>query len=334
MVTEFLDIASLDDRPSSIAQEHIHYLQKQSDRMPWCSTFRVLLARGYSNEESYLQNKYLRLAATYTGDKEALFKFMTSDDNKEEVFVPALHDAEIVKEDAQTLEETPEAKENITQKIDTKEVNLKEGISSDSDTIEVNSEEIGTTDIPSGPELEQEEVVAQNSEEKTSIDFESIVTYDPIKELEPIDLPQTKNEHLSLDYVAYNPEEELNKLIVEKKEEEEHNFLFWINHMEDEDDEIKNSSKSPDHVQNLLDQFLATKRSRPIQNREFYKAESKAEESETDNMEVVSETLLELYVKQEHYAKAIKGYEKLSLQNPDKSAYFAARIKEIQHNQS
>ena len=83
----------------------------------------------------------------------------------------------------------------------------------------------------------------------------------------------------------------------------------------------------------MLDQFLATKRSRPIQNREFYKAESKAEESEIDNMDVVSETLLELYVKQGHKAKAIKGYKKLSLQNPEKSAYFAARIKEIEHKE-
>jgi hypothetical protein len=121
--------------------------------------------------------------------------------------------------------------------------------------------------------------------------------------------------------------------------------MYWINHI----DEVCSSSKkvnkksskkisqkenSPDHVQALLDQFLATKRSRPIQNRSFYNAQDKAEESETDKMNIVSETLLNIYVKQGHYDKAILGYEKLSLQNPDKSAYFAARIKEIKQTQN
>jgi hypothetical protein len=48
---------------------------------------------------------------------------------------------------------------------------------------------------------------------------------------------------------------------------------------------------------------------------------------------VLSETLLELYVKQGHHGKAIAGYEKLSLQNPKKSAYFAARITELEQLQ-
>jgi len=47
-------------------------------------------------------------------------------------------------------------------------------------------------------------------------------------------------------------------------------------------------------------------------------------------MEVVSETLVELYIKQGYFTKAIQGLEKLSLLNPPKSAYFAARIREIQ----
>ena len=52
-------------------------------------------------------------------------------------------------------------------------------------------------------------------------------------------------------------------------------------------------------------------------------------------MNIVSETLLNIYIKQGHFDKAILGYEKLSLQNSDKSAYFVARIKEIKqiHNE-
>ena len=45
--------------------------------------------------------------------------------------------------------------------------------------------------------------------------------------------------------------------------------------------------------------------------------------------EIVSEQLAELYVSQGHIKRAMKCYKKLSLNNPQKSSYFAARIKEL-----
>ncbi len=44
---------------------------------------------------------------------------------------------------------------------------------------------------------------------------------------------------------------------------------------------------------------------------------------------LVTETLAELYVKQEKIDKAIELYKKLSLLNPEKQAYFASRIKDL-----
>ena len=80
MVTERIEIARLGSHPTHIGQEDIRLLQHLSDDMPWCSSYRVLLARGHSNEESYLQSKYLRLAATYSGDKAILFQLMTQEE--------------------------------------------------------------------------------------------------------------------------------------------------------------------------------------------------------------------------------------------------------------
>ncbi len=47
--------------------------------------------------------------------------------------------------------------------------------------------------------------------------------------------------------------------------------------------------------------------------------------------EFITETLAEIYISQGYYIKAINSYEKLSLKFPEKSTYFAARIKEVEN---
>lgn len=60
------------------------------------------------------------------------------------------------------------------------------------------------------------------------------------------------------------------------------------------------------------------------------KAEKQAERSVAENEEIVSETLAFLYSQQKLYSKAIQMYEKLSLKYPEKSRFFAEKIKENQ----
>jgi len=60
--------------------------------------------------------------------------------------------------------------------------------------------------------------------------------------------------------------------------------------------------------------------------------ERKVENMATDsvqNADVVTEAMAEVWIKQENAAKAIEVYNKLSLQNPSKSAYFAAKIEHL-----
>ncbi|MBW8683230.1 hypothetical protein [Chitinophaga rhizophila] len=58
--------------------------------------------------------------------------------------------------------------------------------------------------------------------------------------------------------------------------------------------------------------------------------EKMAMESITLNNDIVSETLAEIWARQQKYQTAIHIYQKLSLLNPNKSAYFAQKIKELQ----
>lgn len=49
----------------------------------------------------------------------------------------------------------------------------------------------------------------------------------------------------------------------------------------------------------------------------------------TDDSEMITDTLAKIYIKQGFYDKAIHAYEKLSLKYPEKNAYFASQIKKI-----
>lgn len=51
---------------------------------------------------------------------------------------------------------------------------------------------------------------------------------------------------------------------------------------------------------------------------------------ESANSSLLTETLASIYVKQKNYSRAIEIYKGLSLKNPEKSVYFASRIKEIE----
>ena len=84
----------------------------------------------------------------------------------------------------------------------------------------------------------------------------------------------------------------------------------------------------------LIDKFIAENPSISRPKAEFYNPISMAQNSIVDNSEIVSETLAKIYFKQGYFDKAIEIYEKLSLNNPEKSVYFAAQIEMIKESQT
>ena len=310
MVDYKINILNLVNQPHAINEPDVRSLEGLSKDYPWCSSYHIILAKGYANQESYLQNKQLRIASTYAGSREQLFLYFHKNQDQDAPEGTNLEKLTNEKSEEKASLSVPSPNEKKTKSIDKK----------------------------------PKPIISE--EKHPSIDFDKIVKYNPIEELKPVEQKNKPDKvQIPIEQIPYNPEKELAKLIDDSDQMEDKDFMYWINHVDKIGSKSKKGTKksskkttkkenSPDHVQALLDQFLATKRSRPIQNRSFYNAQDKAEESEMDKMNIISETLLDIYVKQGHFEKAILGYEKLSLQNPDKSAYFAARIKEIKQTQN
>ena len=66
-------------------------------------------------------------------------------------------------------------------------------------------------------------------------------------------------------------------------------------------------------------------------NEEFFKPTTAAKKSLHQNNNLITPTLAEVYLKQGHFDKAIKAYEKLILKYPQKSTFFAEKIKLIKN---
>lgn len=80
----------------------------------------------------------------------------------------------------------------------------------------------------------------------------------------------------------------------------------------------------------IIDHFLTQADDLPKKRAEFFDPRKAAAKADEDDFSVVSETLANIYFEQEKYELAKQAYEALSLKYPEKSVYFAARLKETE----
>ena len=82
----------------------------------------------------------------------------------------------------------------------------------------------------------------------------------------------------------------------------------------------------------IIDRFLREEHLRIVAEEGEPESEVRTEADLTDEEDLVSEELAEIYLAQGLRAKAIDTYRKLSLLNPEKSVYFAELIGRIETN--
>ncbi len=144
-------------------------------------------------------------------------------------------------------------------------------------------------------------------------------------------LKEAVNASIQLE-VAKNDESEAALRIKIQKDitQHKHTFSDWLKIVNKEKKEGAQSGYK------LIDAFIKESKSRPMVKKEeskggteFFSPVNTARLSVIEDENFVTETLAKIYVKQKNYSKAIKAYEILSLQNPERSITFAARIESI-----
>jgi tetratricopeptide (TPR) repeat protein len=134
---------------------------------------------------------------------------------------------------------------------------------------------------------------------------------------------------------VYNVETFINEgsLDIEEDLSSEKDFFAWLQHpqysRELKEDESTETKERHDQRTDLIDKFININPQISRPKKEFFNPENMAKKSEVIDMEYVTETLANIYYEQGNYDLAVKAYEKLSLQNPSKQAFFASLIEKI-----
>ena len=171
------------------------------------------------------------------------------------------------------------------------------------------------------------EIVSEAPAEIVEVERESLYDLIPepiVYQLETADLPELPTKEIEEKEEAVEPGEL--------------SFSEWLEYTKTgkspsevpETGKLKRKKPQSSHSNiELVDHFLSQQSDKPKKRAEFFNPQKAGAKSLEENFTVISETLAIIYFQQEKYELAKQSYEALSLKYPEKSVYFAARLKEI-----
>ncbi|MEZ2415807.1 hypothetical protein ACA086_12640 [Muriicola sp. E247] len=273
---------------------------------PYFQAARALQLKGLKNLNSFRYNNALKATAAYTADRDVLFDLITS----------------------------PEFLQN----------SIADTISGKTEKLEVQ-------------EVEAEEVIAENESPAALLQ-------------ESADSPLPRNTRDADDildpslFTSKDPE--IDREIARKKakaaeelelgqplaftKKEKHSFLEWLQLSSSKpiESRIKSKEQKADIPENmefpiaeesekkkkfdLIDRFLEENPKIIPQEQDSSKVDI-TESTKINSEELMTETLARVYLEQKKYKKALQAYKILSLKYPEKSSFFASRIKAVKQLQ-
>ncbi|MBS9768239.1 MAG: hypothetical protein KGV44_11980 [Flavobacteriaceae bacterium] len=170
----------------------------------------------------------------------------------------------------------------------------------------------------------------EEKKENRSLSSENILADKFVIDNKKENLPQKEDNILeTLQYAptVYEIEEKEPKITQEEKSEA-HNFTEWLNSL-DNQQEVKQKTPQIEKAVSKIENFVKGKRKIQTNTNEEIKNTRKPLQTKGSPEQLMSQTLAEIYVKQQLYDKAIVIYKRLDLNSSEKNTTFARRIKEI-----
>jgi len=301
------------NQPEEIDDIQTVALEKVLDEFPFFQSARALRLKGLYNQNSYKYNFALKITAAHTTDRSVLFDFITS-----ESFTAI---------QKKTYEKKIEEILNITV-IDSQVITKEEAAPIVTTPLEysiLNSIKEANTDSTQSKSLFIDKLEIDKNVEQSIL--ESIKEASPANEEE-------------------KPTEAERKLDIGKpldfSKSETHSFHQWLQIsriqpiIRENLQENKSMAKDPEPIidedkkkkAELIDKFIETSpKIPPIKPGVVFTPN--LDLNKEDNSYLMTETLAKVYLEQKKYQKAIQAYEILILKYPEKSSFFADRIKDI-----
>lgn len=296
----------------------------------------MLQLKALANSNSIEFEEKLKIAAAHVNDRTKLYQLIQEQETTESI----------------TQEQNKEQAEIPLEASDTVPISFVE----EKETVEEPIEEIEQESMAVNSEREQptfeeaDELTAQIMSEAISATFEQSAD-ELIEDTEA----EQEIEQQSDDSAETETSEKETIIQNEVSSKKELSFVEWLklkketyptSRDKDVDAEVKtkpsgetsektkneqsSGKMSKKEINALLDRFIAEQPSMQKPYEDFFKPSEFAKESVEESNDNVTETLAQIHVMQGNYQKAIAAYRQLGLLYPEKKAFFASRIKELE----
>lgn len=317
---------------STLEECNVDDLQQLVQQFPYFAPAQFLLAKKLKQQASPLYEQQSRKAILYFQD-QLWFDYLSGEDDGMATLIAEKQVEAVVVDQPVTIEESVKFKEIISGSIitevpETEEVAEERIVAPEPEQPVAIPEEIinpveETPAEPETPEAVQEEAETEQQEEiEPALPDELIPSVNhgektPAKQFSDFKISPMDKTAAALTFEPYHTVDYFASQGIRFREEEKPKDRFG-QQLKSFTDWLKTMKKAPD---------TGSPAATPPDDK---KVTQMAEHSIV-NRDVVTEAMAEVWEKQENHGKAIEIYRKLSLLNPAKSSYFAAKIEHLKN---